>query len=383
MASNSASAVSESVCIMGVGFVGLHLVECFSRKHNVIGFDVLADRVKYLKEHHSMKNVTYTNDFNDVKSCSLFCVSVPTLLNSTNDAVDFKYVNKAIAMLEEFVEPGKTVVLESSVAVGTSRSLLLSLYKRGVNVGFSPERVDPGRTVPAAHEIAKVVSGYDRTCLANIQQWYSTVYEKVVPVSTLETAEMCKLYENCFRMINIAYAFEISDACESHGIDVTEMIDACSTKPYGFMTFTPSLGVGGTCIPVNPYYLFLNNNLPLLRHATTISENRPVNKAKELCMTFNPKKVLVVGLAYKPGQPITYKSPSIPYVDTLLAEGVEVHYYDPLVSSHGNLTRLNDADFHSEYLDNNYDAIAVCMQQTGVDHSVLQHDDICHKVVYY
>jgi nucleotide sugar dehydrogenase len=365
---------------MGVGFVGLHLVECFSRKHNVIGFDVSTDRIAFLKQHHSMEKVTYTTNFDDVKNCILFCVSVPTLLNEKND-VDFKYVNKAIAMLEDVIQPGSVVVLESSVSVGTSRTLLKTLYERGFFVGFSPERVDPGRVEPAAHEIAKVVSGYDTASLQEIEKWYSTVYDKVVPVSTMETAEMCKLYENCFRMINIAYSFEISSACDQHDIDVREMIDACSSKPYGFMPFYPSLGVGGTCIPVNPYYLFTNNSLPLLAHATAISEQRPIQKALDIVRQHNPKRVLVVGLAYKPGQSITYKSPSIPYVNTLLENSVDVHYYDPLVS-YPSLPRVSDIDFNAEHLNANYDMVCVCMKQPDVDYTVL--DSLPqHKVVKY
>jgi nucleotide sugar dehydrogenase len=356
---------------MGVGFVGLHLVECFSRSHKVIGFDVSANRIQYLTENHKHENVIYTNNFNDVKDCKLFCVSVPTLLNDKNDDVDFSYVNKAIAMLEEIATPDVCVVLESSVSIGTSRKLLKSLYDNGVSVGFSPERVDPGRVEPVAHEIAKVVSGYDAKCLDVINKWYSTVYTNVVPVSTMETAEMCKLYENCFRMINIAYSFEVSDACDKHGIDVQEMIDASSTKPYGFMPFYPSLGVGGTCIPVNPYYLFINNSLPLLAHATKASEMRPIKKALHLIDNHKPQRVLVVGLAYKRGQSITYKSPSIPYVNTLLENGVDVHYYDPLVS-YPSLPRLADKDFNIEYLEATYDVVCVCMKQDKVDYDVLK-----------
>lgn len=375
-------AFSSDVCIMGVGFVGLHLVECFSRKHNITAFDINVERITYLQQHHAMENVNFTHTFDDIKKCKLFCVSVPTLLNKTNDAVDLKYVESAIAMLEQFVQPGCTVVLESSVSVGTSRRLLKNLHERGVCVGFSPERVDPGRTEPAAHDIAKVVSGYDAKCLEQIKEWYSTVYTQVVPVSKLETAEMCKLYENCFRMINIAYAFQATEACAAHGIDVNEMIEACDTKPYGFMTFKPSLGVGGTCIPVNPYYLFVNNDFSLLRHATKISENRPIDMAQQLVQKFTPKRVLVIGLAYKPGESITYKSPALPYVEELTAQGVEVHYYDPKVD-YKQLTRLQKDNFNSEYLQQNYDAVAVCTKQTDVDYTVLDTPELKKKVVVY
>ena len=177
---------ASKVCIVGVGFVGLHLVECFSRKHNVVGFDINSSRIEFLKENHPMERAQFTNDLEKIKKCRLFCVSVPTLLK--DQAVDFTFVEKAIAMIAKFIQPGCVVVIESSVSVGTSRRLLtklrygellrlfladsnLKLSQQDVYVGFSPERVDPGRTVPAAHEIAKVISAIDEPSLANIHRW--------------------------------------------------------------------------------------------------------------------------------------------------------------------------------------------------------------------
>jgi UDP-N-acetyl-D-mannosaminuronate dehydrogenase len=159
------------------------------------------------------------------------------------------------------------------------------------------------------------------------------------------------------------------------------MIGACSTKPYGFMPFYPSLGVGGTCIPVNPYYLFINNSLPLLAHATKASEMRPIKKALDLINDHKPQRVLVVGLAYKPGQSITYKSPSIPYVNTLLENGVDVHYYDPFVS-YPSLPRLADKDFNIENLEATYDVVCVCMKQDKVDYDLLKKLSKKKVVVY-
>jgi nucleotide sugar dehydrogenase len=371
-----------SVCIVGVGFVGLHLVECFSRKYKVIGFDILPKRIEYLKNQHACENVTYTSNIEEIKNCQLFCVSVPTLLSKAH-TVDLSVVENAIKMLQDFVTPTQTVVLESSVSVGTSRRVLRSLYEKGIKVGFSPERVDPGRTEPAAHEIAKVVSGYDMECLSVIHKWYSSVYNTVVPVSSMETAEMCKLYENCFRMINIAYVNEISDECVKHHIDPKEMIQACSSKPYGYMPFSPGLGVGGTCIPVNPYYLFTNNDLPLLKCATSQTENRPIKKATEIVNKHNPQKVLVVGVAYKPGESITYCSPTIPFMNTLSEKGVTVEYYDPLVEYPG-YTRISSNEWNPEYLNKIYDVICVCTKQTGIDFSVLNNSAIPNnKIVVF
>ena len=191
---------------------------------------------------------------------------------------------------------------------------------------------------------------------------------------------MSKLYENCFRMINIAYVNEISDACQQHGIDAQEMIQACSSKPYGFMPFTPGLGVGGTCIPVNPYYLFENNELPLLKIATQMSEARPIRKARDLVQQFRPKSVLVIGVAYKPGTHITYCSPVNPFIKTLREAGVDVTCYDPLAVQK-ETKNLSQDDWKVSVVDS-FDLIVVAVKQTGVDFSLLKCVD-SRKVIIF
>ena len=184
-----------------------------------------------------------------------------------------------------------------------------------------------GRTNPYNWQIPKIISGYDSESLEKIKQWYSEVYDTIIPVSSMRTAEMCKLYENCFRMVNIAYVNEITDACVKHKIDPIEMINASSTKPFGFMPFYPGLFVGGTCIPINPYYLKMNCELPLLDSATTMMEYRPICKALELIKKYNPEKLLVIGIAFQQGQTITDGSET--FIQTLQRNNISVNYYDP------------------------------------------------------
>ena len=271
---------------------------------------------------------------------------------------------------------GNAIVLESSVAVGTSEKLLKTLHESGNYCGFSPERVDPGRETPKDYEIPKIISGYDSESLNNIKYWYEKVYDKVVPVSTMATAEMCKLYENCFRMVNIAYVNEISDACVNLGINPNEMINASATKPFGFMPFHPGLFVGGSCININPYYLKINCNLPLLELATKETERRPYEKALMCLQKYNPKRVLVVGVGFKAGQSSIMGSGSIPFIHVLQIFGVTVDYYDPLVenNTYNDLCRtMPNENWTVENLEKEYDLIAICVRQVGIDYNVLSN----------
>jgi nucleotide sugar dehydrogenase len=255
-----------------------------------------------------------------------------------------------------------------------TRSIMGHFRKdRNLYIGFSPERVDPGRTDPPADKIPKIISGLDHESLEKIKELYESVFEKVVPVSSMETAEMCKLFENCFRMVNIAYVNEIADNCQSHGIDVYEMVRACSTKPFGFMPFFPGLGVGGHCIPVNPFYLFTNNTLPLLKTATDVSLKRPETKAYEVMETAD--NILVVGLAFKPGETYTMNSPGLDMTNVLVKNEKNVTVYDPLVDPNTNVVKhlkfLDTENWNSEFISNNYDAVVVAIKQKNIDFTVL------------
>lgn len=241
--------MQSSVCIVGVGYVGENLLVEFGRNNKVVGYDISAKRIEHLKTKYPTTTLQTTPD--GIEECGLFCIAIPTPIMNLDGKVtiNMQYVKEACATVANKARPGSIVVLESSVSIGTTRSLLGHLRERGIFVGFSPERVDPGRTDPPAHKIPKIVSGIDLESLERIKEWYGTAFDTVVPVSSPETAEMCKLYENCFRMVNIAYVNEIADACAVHGIDPEEMIRASATKPFGFMPFQPGLGVGGELHP--------------------------------------------------------------------------------------------------------------------------------------
>lgn len=321
------------VCVIGVGYVGEHLVDTFKNGYDIIGVDLNAKRISQLKSHFkNQKNINLQSNYNNVEKCNVFLISVPTLVDESKN-IDVSCLYAVNETLNSLVKPGSLVVVESSVYVGATREIFGHFREKGVYVGFSPERVDPGRVEPKMEDIPKIISGIDKESIDVMYPIYSKVIKNVVPVSSTECAEMCKLYENCFRMINIAYINEISDMCDKMGINTYEMINASSTKPFGFMPFFPGLGVGGHCIPVNPHYLFKNGNLPVLQLATNIMTSRPKQKAYEIINKYpNAEKILICGLGFKKGESLLTNSPSYKLYNTLKQQpNKNIFVYDPFV----------------------------------------------------
>lgn len=346
------------ICILGVGYVGEHLTNTFSKYYDVIGVDLSETRVKYLKNKYP--KIHFQKDYSDLENCNVFLISVPTLVKSDKQ-IDLSCLYSVRDNLKNIVNSGSLIMVESSVYVGATREIFGCFRELGVFVGFSPERVDPGRIEPPMEHIPKVVSGLDWVSLNKCIDIYSKVINNIVPVSTTECAEMCKLYENCFRMVNIAYVNEISDMCEKVGVDVKEMINASSTKPFGFMPFYPGIGVGGHCIPVNPYYLMKNGSLPVLEYATNLMEKRPKKKAFELINKYNPKNVLIVGIGFKTGESLLTNSPGYELYRELVKD-TDVDIYDPLVQNNldkTNIKFLNKENFKIDFIKNKYDLIVV------------------------
>lgn len=374
------------IAVIGVGYVGEHLVNAFSAHFNVLGYDVSEARTKHL-EHAFESNgrVKFTASTKDIAAATHFLISVPTLL-LPDRTIDSSFLRNALTAVGNHARRGSVVVVESSVAVGMTREFLGPLAKeRGFLAGMSPERVDPGRTEPLAHAIPKVVSGLDDVVpgsLDAIQTLYSRVFDAVVPVSSPEVAEMTKLYENCQRMVCIAYANEMADACRAHAIDPFEVCDAAATKPFGYMPFRPGLGVGGHCIPVNPYYLLANNEFPLLQAATERMRRRPADIAQRAVEKLHAAsqerphpRVLVVGVGFKPGQGHVTNSPGLELARSLVLTGrVDVAWIDPLVAQEAvpQITRLDVAEWTASSLETRFEMIIVAFRQHGLDLAVLE-----------
>ncbi|KAB2574558.1 putative udp-glucose dehydrogenase udp-mannac protein [Lasiodiplodia theobromae] len=368
------------VCVVGVGFVGESLLREFSRVFCSIGFDISEKRIDELRpSFKGQENATLTTDKAVLSKATHYLISVPTLLKEDH-SVDLSHLLSAVKMVLSYARPGCVIVIESSVSIGTTRHLF-SRYKEIFQCGMSPERVDPGRVSPTAKEIPKIISGLTPRSLDAIQAVYSRVFDTVVPVSKPEVAEMTKLFENCYRMVNIAYVNEMADAARSHGVDPEEMIAAATSKPYGFTPFHPGLGVGGHCIPVNPFYLFANNkNLPVLEKATTKMWQRPGRIARGFHRRTSPAqmgtlpRILVVGMGFKPGQSVLSCSPGVAFAEKLRSLGcARLSFYDPLVSNEQLdwMDKLEDEQWTPEYIDAHFDAVAICSRQTGVDIGVI------------
>ncbi|PVI00099.1 UDP-N-acetyl-D-mannosamine 6-dehydrogenase [Periconia macrospinosa] len=372
--------VEPCVCVIGVGFVGETLLREFGRVFKSIGFDISQKRIRELeKSFQDFPNVILTTDKRVIGQATHFLISVPTPLKERS--INLTPLLSAIETTLSCARPGSAIVLESSVCVGTTRKCLAS-YKDIYHCGMSPERVDPGRFNPPAKEIPKIVSGLTPKAAEVIKRLYSQVFNQVVLVSSPETAEITKLFENCQRMINIAYVNEMADAARSHGVNPEEMIAAASSKPYGFMPYSTGLGVGGTCIPINPFYLFTNNkNLPVLEKATTQMWKRPGAKARmfharvSAMLKDRAPRILVVGLAYKSGQSLLECSPGVAFAKKLKSMGCSrLAYYDPLVRSEAIswVEKIHDRMWCATHLEKGFDAIAVCMRQEGIDFGVLE-----------
>ncbi|KAM0321419.1 hypothetical protein ACHAQA_010135 [Verticillium albo-atrum] len=381
------------VAVLGVGYVGEHLVSNFARKYDVLGFDVSEARVRHLEEAFGTDTrAKFTCKPRDLAHATHFLISVPTLLRP-DQTIDSYFLRSAIKNIATYARQGSVVVVESSVAVGMTRELLGELAKeRGFFAGMSPERVDPGRTEPPAHAIPKIVSGLDDIVpgsLDAIIRLYSEAFDNVVPVSRPEVAEMMKLYENCQRMMCIAFANEMADACTPHHVDPYEVCRAASTKPFGYMPFTPSLGVGGHCIPVNPYYLLSNSPFPLLKAATEKMRARPAAVAQRAVdvlygnvtegVSSAPEArphVLVVGMGFKRGQSHLANSPGLELAKSLvLTEKVDVSWVDPLVKQEAvpQINKLDDrSGWNRESLRQQFDMIVVAFRQEGLDFDVLE-----------
>ncbi len=357
---------TASIAILGLGYVGLPLAVVFCEAgFHVAGvdpdkrkIDALAKGVSYIpdvKTEAVAKLVnsgmfTATTDFSVLKNMDAVSICVPTPLRQTGDP-DMSFIVSATEELAKYMHKGMVVVLESTTYPGTTREVLLPKLgaEHGLVVGedwflaFSPERVDPGRKDYTTINTPKVVGGITEACGEVASAWYEGAIKTVHRVSTAEAAEMSKLLENTFRMINIGLVNELAIMCERLGVDVWEVIDAAATKPFGFMKFTPGPGLGGHCIPIDPLYLSwkmksFNYNARFIELASEINTNMPryvvsriLDAMNDRSMMLKGSKVLVLGVAYKPNIDDVRESPAMDVIGLLKKKGAQVEYHDPYI----------------------------------------------------
>jgi UDP-N-acetyl-D-glucosamine dehydrogenase len=359
---------TAKIAVLGMGYVGLPLATVFGEAgFQVIGIDPVSEKVELLNRGESYVGdvssaqvarlvseglLTATTDYSAIQQADAVSICVPTPLRKSGDP-DMSFIISAMEGLAPHLHPGMAIVLESTTYPGTTRELMLPALQKhsGLEAGkdfflaFSPERVDPGRTDWTTLNTPKVIGGITADCTDVAVAWYSQAMKTIVPVSSAEVAEMAKLLENTYRMINIGLVNELALMCDRLDVDVWEVIEAAATKPFGFMKFTPGPGLGGHCIPIDPLYLSwklksLNYTARFIELASEINSNMPryvVTKVQDAlndhALPLKGSQVLVLGAAYKPDIDDLRESPAIDVIGLLKQKGALVSYHDPHIPS--------------------------------------------------
>jgi UDP-N-acetyl-D-glucosamine dehydrogenase len=351
--------------IAGLGYVGLPLAVAFSEAgFHVLGFDMQQKRADAVNKGQSYiadvssdalsavvaKNLLQaTTAQNRLKEVDAICICVPTPLTKAKEPNLF-YVIHESEELSKYLQPGQLVVLESTTYPGTTREVILPILERsGLKGGrdfylaYSPERIDPGNREYSIRNTPKIVGGIDSASTKLAELLYSQVVDLIVPVSCTEVAEMAKIFENVFRSVNIALVNELAQLCEKMGISGWEVIDAAATKPFGYTPFYPGPGVGGHCIPLDPYYLAskareYDFHTRFIELAAEINEQRPYYVASRIMEVLDASgkslkgaRVLVLGVTYKKDVRDTRESPSLKLMQLLRDKGANVDYNDPYI----------------------------------------------------
>jgi len=397
------------VAVMGLGYVGLPLVRVYLEAgFKCIGYDVDEAKVESLLAGHSYINyiggdwisaAVTDGRFRPTSSpavlaeadCILICV--PTPLSESRDP-DLRFVEATATTLAPVLRPGQLVVLESTTYPGTTRDVVAPiLATSGLEIGtdvflaYSPEREDPGNRDFGTGTIPKVVGGYNEASLELACALYRAAIEEVVPVSSLEVAEACKILENTYRSVNIALVNELKIILDRMGVDVWEVIDAASTKPFGFQRFTPGPGLGGHCIPIDPFYLAWvarkhGVNTRFIELAGEINHSMPAYVVNKIAEALNDRglpirgsRIAILGVAYKPNVDDPRESPAFAVMELLLARGAVLSYNDPHIAELGasrshQLPAMKSEPLTPEYLAAQ-DAVVVI-----TDHAAYDWDEV-------
>jgi UDP-N-acetyl-D-glucosamine dehydrogenase len=396
--------MKRDVAIVGAGYVGLPLAHVFAQAgKRVLLVDVDAERVamlnrgesyiedvpsQTLRSHIDAGLMAATTDYDEIHDSDAILVALPTPLSRQREP-DLRILVEASVEIAKRLRPGHLVVLESTTYPGTTREQVQPVLEAGsglkagtdFHLAFSPERVDPGRSDWTPKNVTKVVGGIDEESTAAAVALYSSAVEKVHPVSSPEAAELTKLLENIFRSVNIALVNELAQLCDRMGIDVWEVVEAAATKPFGFMSFKPGPGLGGHCIPVDPFYLTWKARefgfyTEFIELAGKVNESMPyfcrslvsqaLNHSRQ--RSLKGSKILVLGVAYKPDIADTRESPAVKLIALLQNAGAEVAYHDPHVPSFDE----NGLAMRSSPLDPAaYDCVVVVTNHSAIDYDRL------------
>jgi UDP-N-acetyl-D-glucosamine dehydrogenase len=386
------------VGIVGLGYVGLPLAVGFAEAgKEVVGLDADARKVEALNAGRSYiedipestlaplgNRLRATSDPAELASCEAVVICVPTPLTGSREP-DLTYLIDSATALSNVLQAGQLVVLESTTYPGTTRERLQPILEesglatgRDFHLAFSPERIDPGRTDYTVRTTPKLVGGVTPACAERARELYSLICDEVVMLSTPEAAELAKLLENIFRSVNIALVNELSQLCDRLGIDVWEVIEAADTKPFGFMRFDPGPGMGGHCLPVDPFYLAFkareHDFYPeFIELAGKVNRAQPAYCVDRIARALNEaekavkgSRVLLLGISYKAGVGDIRESPSLEIVGLLRELGADVIYHDAFAPE------LSEFDLRSVDLDEGLasaDLAVIITAHPGVDYS--------------
>jgi UDP-N-acetyl-D-glucosamine dehydrogenase len=393
------------LAVIGLGYVGLPLAMEYTKQgFEVIGIDLMEDKIDQLNRGESyiidvpsadVKAAVDAGLFramtgpDELGTCDAVNICVPTPLGKTQDP-DMTYIQSAVDAIAPHLHGGMLVILESTTYPGTCEEVILPrLIETGLIVGqdfhlaFSPERVDPGNPVYQTKNIPKVVGGVTEKCTKAAACLYEQVMDTVVPVSTARVAETVKLLENTFRSVNIGLVNEIALLCDTMDIDVWEVIDAAKTKPFGFMPFYPGPGLGGHCIPIDPFYFSwkakqVGMEARFIELAGQVNGAMPRHVVKLVADALNEQtrsvkgsRILLVGVAYKPDIDDVRESPALDIMEMLHKRGGEIWWYDPHVAALHGLDKLKKLDTWDKATLDGFDAAVIVTPHKSVDHELL------------
>jgi UDP-N-acetyl-D-glucosamine dehydrogenase len=353
--------MKQKVAVIGLGYVGLPLaIASANSGHETIGIDLNQDKINLIKQGRSpvedisdeqisnlieSKLFSVSLDYRKICDADVILICVPTPLNNDRNP-ELSHLNAAAVAIAEQIKKGALVILESTVAPGTTRNILAPIIMKysgytdtEFNLAFSPERIDPMNKTWNLENTPKLVAGFTSAAQIDAEKFYSKFVKNIIKCESIEIAETAKLLENSFRLINISFINEILIFCEKLNIDINEVIKAASTKPYGFMPFYPSIGVGGHCIPVDPLYLAnkaseIGAPIRFIDLADQINQEMPryfIGRSEEKIGGLKGKKVLVIGVSYKPNVADVRETPVEALILGLKDKGAEVFWHDDLV----------------------------------------------------
>jgi UDP-N-acetyl-D-glucosamine dehydrogenase len=397
---------SAKIGVIGLGYVGLPLAMEFANTgFQVTGIDIDENKISSLNDGENYINdvddkdlinavkkgfLKGTTDFSIVKKLDAISICVPTPLNKEKNP-DISYIVSVMDKIKAYLHPHMIIILESTTYPGSTRELILPYIKndnlivgKNIYLCFSPERIDPGNKIYNTSNTPKIIGGLTPLCSKTGNKLYSTIINEVIAVSSPETAEMVKLLENTFRAVNIGLANEVAIMCEKLGVNAWEVIDAASTKPFGFMKFSPGPGLGGHCIPIDPYYLSwklktLDYDARFIKLAGEINTQMP-NHIVELIseglnrnqLPINGSKILIIGISYKKNINDSRESPALDIIQLLYGLNAKLDYFDPFIPELSiSNKKVKSIDLTPENL-STFDICAI----------ITDHDDIDYDLIF-